>query len=97
MQKKGNFQAVLRSVGKTRSVTNDLTGTFKIVGRGTIILEIVLTAVLVVEAKPEDRARVAAGQAGGIAGATVGGCRCLGWMRQRGRIGVAYSGHSDLG
>jgi hypothetical protein len=73
MQKKGNIEAILESVGKTRAVTNHLTTTFKAVGHGTIVLEIALTVVLLVEAKPEDRARVAARQGGGIIGGVVGG------------------------
>lgn len=71
--KKGNIEAVLESVGKTRAVTNRLAVVSKVAGRAAVVLEIVMTVVLVVEAKPEDRARVLSQQGGSIAGGVAGG------------------------
>lgn len=70
---KGSVEAILQSAGKTRAVTNRLAATLKVAGRGAIVLEIVVTVVLVVEARPEDRGRVLSRQGGGIAGGAVGG------------------------
>lgn len=70
---KGSVEAILQSVGKTRVVTNKLVATLKVAGRGAVVLELVVTVVLVAEARPEDRARVLARQGGGIAGGAVGG------------------------
>jgi hypothetical protein len=70
---KGSVEAILQSVGKTRAVTNRLSATLKLAGRSAVVVEIVVTVVLVVKARPEDRARVLAQQGGGIAGGAVGG------------------------
>jgi hypothetical protein len=72
IQQKGSIEAVLESVGKTRKVTDRLAATFSIAGRGAVVLNIVLTAVLIIKAKPEDRARVSARQAGGMTGGAIG-------------------------
>lgn len=70
---KGSIEAVITSVGKTRAVVNTLTARLRWAGRATIVLQITISAVLIIEAKPADRARVAAGQAGAMAGGVAGG------------------------
>lgn len=73
LRHKGSIEAIVQSAGKTRATTNRMVAAFRVVGRGTAVLQIVFTVVLVVRAKPEDRARVAARQGGGVAGGVVGG------------------------
>jgi hypothetical protein len=73
VRQKGSIEAAIQSVGKTRATTNQMVATFKVIGRGTVVLQMVFTVVLVVRAKPEDRARVMARQGGSLAGAAAGG------------------------
>lgn len=71
--RKGSIEAVLISVGKSRNSVNRFAATVRIAGPATIIIQITLSGVIIAQAAPEDRARVASGQAGAIAGGAVGG------------------------
>lgn len=71
--RKGSIEAVLTSVGKSRNSVNRFAATVRIAGPATIIIQITLSGVIIAQAAPEDRARVASGQAGAIAGGAVGG------------------------
>jgi hypothetical protein len=71
---KGSLDAMLKSVGKSRAVVNKLVTRMRWAGRATIVLQVVFSAVLIAEAQPEERARVASRQGGAIGGAVVGGC-----------------------
>lgn len=66
--KKGTIEAVLTSVGKSRSSVNRFAATVRIAGPSTIIIQIALSGVIIAQARPQDRARVASGQAGAIVG-----------------------------
>lgn len=70
---KGSIEAVVRSVGKSRAVVNRLAGAMRVVGHATIVLQVTYSVILIVEASPEERARVAARQGGAITGGVVGG------------------------
>ena len=66
--KKGTVELVLESVGKTRATVNRLTFIAKRAGTAGVILEVVLTVVVIVNAPPEQRGEVASRQVGGIVG-----------------------------
>ncbi|WP_237476809.1 hypothetical protein [Lichenibacterium dinghuense] len=70
---KGSIEAVIESVGRTRAVVNRLSVVMKNVGRAGVALQVVVSVVLIAEAKPEDRGRVTAGQAGALGGSAVAG------------------------
>jgi hypothetical protein len=70
---KGGNDAILQSVGKTRAYVNRLSLTMKYAGRGMVVVNLALAVVIIARAKPEDRARVAAGQGGTLAGGVAGG------------------------
>lgn len=71
--RKGSVEAVLVSVGKSRSSVNRLTATLRVAGPAAIVIQLTLSAVIIAEARPEERGRVAAGQGGAIAGGALGG------------------------
>ncbi len=71
--RKGSIEAVLTSVGKSRSSVNRFAATVRVAGPAAIIIQISLSAVIISQAAPEDRARVASGQAGTVLGAAAGG------------------------
>ncbi|WP_420382737.1 hypothetical protein [Novosphingobium sp.] len=71
--RKGSNEAILRSVGKTNEIVDRLTVNMRMAGRGMIVLSLVLTVVVIVEAPPEQRARVASREGGALAGGSVGG------------------------
>lgn len=70
---RGSNEAILRSVGTTRAVVNRLSVSMGYVGRGAVVLNLVLSAVVIARASPEDRARVASRQGGALAGGAAGG------------------------
>lgn len=72
--KKGSIEAVIESVGKTRSVVNRISVVMKWTGRASVIVQIGVSAYVIAEADPDQRARVASGQAGASGGAAL-----LGW------------------
>lgn len=71
--RKGSVEAVLVSVGKSRSAVNRFAATLRVAGPAAIAIQITLSAVIIAEAPPEERGRVTAGQGGAIAGGAVGG------------------------
>lgn len=71
--RKGSIEAVLASVGRSRSSVNGFAATMRVAGPAAIVIQISLSAVIVARAAPEDRNRVAAGQAGALAGGALGG------------------------
>jgi|SRR5579859_714545 len=68
LEEKGNLQAIVRSVGKTRQVVNRIGIVSRVGGPATIIIEVTLTALVIAEAPENERGRVAARQ---ISGATL--------------------------
>jgi hypothetical protein len=68
LAKNGSLVAVLESVGKTRAVVNRLSVAMRIAGNGTVVLQVAVSAVLIVIAPPERRGEVAAGQVGAVIG-----------------------------
>lgn len=73
VQRKGSIEAVLESVGRSRASVNRFAATMRVAGPAAIIIQITLSGVIIAQAAPEDRGRVAAGQAGAIAGGALGG------------------------
>jgi len=73
MAHKGTIEGVLRSVGKTRAVVDRIGVVSRVAGPASIVLEITLTAVVIQQAAPEQRNRVAAREIGGAAGSVAGG------------------------
>lgn len=71
--RKGSIEAVLTSVGKSRSSVNRFAATVRVAGPAAIIIQITLSGVIVAQAPPQDRARVASAQAGSIVGGAAGG------------------------
>ncbi len=73
---KGNIEAVLVSVGKTRAVVNRIAFIGRAAGTAGFVIEIVMVAVVIEQAPPSERGRVAteeiSGAAGGLAGGTGG-------------------------
>jgi hypothetical protein len=70
---KGTIEAVLRSVGRTRAVVDKIGVASRVAGPAAIVLEISLTALVIQQARPEDRNRVAAREVGGLVGSVGGG------------------------
>jgi hypothetical protein len=73
VKEKGSIEAVLRSVGKARQVVNRFAMVWRVAGPALIVIDISLTAVVIVEAPSQDRSRVAARETGGLLGAAAGG------------------------
>jgi predicted aconitase with swiveling domain len=71
--RKGSIEAVLTSVGKSRSSVNRFAATVRGAGPAAIIIQISLSGVIISQAAPQDRSRVASGQAGAIVGGAAGG------------------------
>ncbi|HEU0044790.1 hypothetical protein [Sphingomonas sp.] len=71
--RKGSIEAVLASVGRSRSSVNGFAATMRVAGPAGIVIQIGLSAVIIARAAPEDRNRVASGQAGALAGGVLGG------------------------
>ncbi len=59
--RKGSIEAVLTSVGKSRSSVNRFAATVRAAGPAAIIIQISLSGVIISQAAPQDRARVASG------------------------------------
>lgn len=70
---KGSNEAILQSVGKTRAMVNRLSVGMSLAGRGMVALNVVVSAVVIARASPEERARVTARQGGALAGGAAGG------------------------
>ncbi|WP_233806780.1 hypothetical protein [Paraburkholderia sp. HP33-1] len=74
--KKGSIEAVLLSVGKSRSVVNRIAFVGRRAGPAGIVIEIVAIAVVIEKAPPNEKARIAteeiAGAIGGLALGTSG-------------------------
>lgn len=70
---KGSIEAVLKSVGKTRAVVDKIGVVSRVAGPAAIVLEISLTAIVIQQADPRDRSRVAAREIGGVVGSVGGG------------------------
>jgi hypothetical protein len=79
---KGSIEAVLRSVGKTRAVVDKIGVVSRVAGPASIVLEISLTAIVIQQAAPQDRGRMAAREIGGAAGSTGGGLG-VGWIGRK--------------
>ncbi len=71
--KKGSIEAVLTSVGKSRTQVNRFAATMRVAGPAAILIQITLSGVIIAQASPQDRNRVASGQAGSIVGGAAGG------------------------
>ncbi len=67
------LEAVLTSVGKSRGSVNRFAAYCRVGGPATVLIQFTFSGVIIAMAEPEDRARVAAGQAGAITGGAVGG------------------------
>lgn len=80
LNKKGSVEAVLESVGKTRTTVNRLSMAFRVAGPALLVLDITVTTLVVMKAPPDQRGRVSAteytglgfGLAGGVGGAWAG-------------------------
>lgn len=70
---KGSIEAVLKSVGKTRAVVDRIGAVSRVAGPASIVIEVTLTAVVIQQAAPQDRGRVAAREIGGVSGSVGGG------------------------
>lgn len=73
LARKGSIEAVVESVGKTRAVVNRLSVVMRSAGRAGVAFQIIVSAVVIIEAPAEQRGRTAAGQAGAVAGAALFG------------------------
>lgn len=87
LAEKGTIEAVLRSVGKTRASVDRFAAVSRVAGPALIVLDITLTAVVIQQARSEDRARVAATEVGGLLGSTGlglggmwAGCASAAWL-----------------
>jgi hypothetical protein len=70
VERKGSIEAVLQSVGKSRVVVNRFAAVSRVAGPTMIVIQITLTAVVIAEAAPDERSRVASREIGGVVGAT---------------------------
>jgi len=68
LKQKGSIEAVLRSVGRTRQVVNRIGVVSRVAGPASIVLELTMTAIVIQQAAPEDRSRVASREIGGAVG-----------------------------
>lgn len=73
LAQKGSIEAVLKSVGKTRQVVDRFSAVTRVAGPALIVIDLSVTAVVIAQAGPEQRGRVAAREIGGLASGTVGG------------------------
>jgi len=73
LSEKGSIEAVLESVGKTRQVVDRIGIVSRLAGPAAIVLEISIVTVVISQASPQDRSRVAARQIGGAVGGLAGG------------------------
>ncbi len=89
LERKGSIEAVLVSVGKTRTVTNRIAVLGRSLGTAGFVLEIVVIAVVIEQAPPSQRGQVATEE---IAGATVGLAGGSGGYFAGGLAGAAWAG-----
>ena len=73
VRRKGTLEAVLVSVGRSRIAVNRFAAVMRVAGPAAIAVQISLSAVIIAQAAPEDRNRVASGQVGALAGGAAGG------------------------
>jgi len=73
LREKGSMEAVLESVGNTRQVVDRIGIVSRIGGPVTIILEISIASVVIAQAPPREKGRVAAKQVGGSFFGVLGG------------------------
>ncbi len=73
LTEKASMEAVLESVGRTRQVVDRIGVVSRLAGPAAIILEISIVTVVITQASPQDRGRVAARQIGGAVGGLAGG------------------------
>jgi hypothetical protein len=71
--KKGSIEAVLTSVGKSRAVVNRFAAVSRVAGPATIVIQITVSAMVIASARPEERGRVIAREAGGVGAGLVSG------------------------
>ena len=69
VQQKGSIEAVLKSVGKTRQVVDRIGTASRVGGPALIVVQVTMTAIVIAEAPPPERGRVAAREVGGALGA----------------------------
>jgi hypothetical protein len=69
VERKGSIEAVLQSVGKSRAVVNRFAAISRVGGPTMIVIQITLTAVVIVEAPPDQRRLVTSREIGGVVGA----------------------------
>lgn len=70
---KGSNEAILSSIGKTRSYVDHLSVKMSYAGRGLVVINLTMSAYIIARAAPEDRARVASRQGGALVGGAIGG------------------------
>ena len=92
LARKGTVEAVLESVGKSRTSVNRLSMVFRFAGPALLVLDITITSIVVMKAPPEQRGRVAAREYTGL-GAGVGGGAGGAWA---GCIALAALGSPTL-
>jgi len=73
LAEKGSIEAVLKSVGKTRAVVDKIGVVSRVAGPAAIVLDVSLTALVIQQADPRERSRVAAREVGGLVGSVGGG------------------------
>jgi hypothetical protein len=73
LAQKGTIEAVMQSLGKTRAVVDKIAVVGRVAGPSLIVLQISLTALVIAEATPDARGRVAAREVAGLAGSVGGG------------------------
>lgn len=86
---KGSIEAVLVSVGKTRAVVNRIAFVGRAAGTAGFVLEIVMVAVVIEQAPPSERGRVATEEISGATGGLAGG---TGGYLAGGLAGAAWAG-----
>lgn len=89
LARKGSIEAVLVSVGKTRAVTNRVAFIGRSLGTLGFVLEIVIVAVVIEQAPPNQRDRVATEEISGAVGGLAGG---TGGYLAGGLAGAAWAG-----
>jgi hypothetical protein len=73
LNEKGSIEAVLESVGRTRQVVDRIGIVSRFAGPAAIVLEISIVTVVIAQAPPQQKGRVAARQIGGAVGGLAGG------------------------
>lgn len=73
LKSKGSIEVVLSSVGKNRQVVDRIGVAMRVAGPVTIIVSVTCSAVVIAQASPAERGRVAAREIGATTGSIAGG------------------------